>query len=170
MAWQRFTKVLAWASFAALAGLATTSSTAHAQKTINFTTTGSVTSTLVFSNQVSPDVYSFFAAAGEQIRLQTSNNGFDTTIRVIGPDASINLFDDDSGGGVASRLVFTAADSGAYIVVVSSFSGNPTSSGNYTLSFARGSAALQPLVAVSSSEPEPGASSPEVNNPIEEKP
>ncbi len=72
-------------------------SLAQAQKFINFNTTGSVTSTLVFTNQIVPDVYSFFATAGERIRVQTSNNSFDTTIRVIGPDAAINLFDDDGG-------------------------------------------------------------------------
>src|SRR6266849_10106486 len=105
-------------------------SLAQAQKFINFNTTGSVRSTLVFTNQISPDVYAFFATAGERIRVQTSNNSFDTTLRVIGPDAAITLFDDD-GGSVppasvfASRLVFTAADTGWYLVVVSSFSGNP---------------------------------------------
>jgi hypothetical protein len=53
-------------------------------KNINFDTTGSVTSTLVFGNQIVPDVYSFFAQAGEQIRLETSDTGVDTTIRVVG--------------------------------------------------------------------------------------
>jgi hypothetical protein len=152
---------------AALAGLGTSS--AHAQKNLDFNSTGSVTSSLVFSNQVVPDVYEFFASAGEQIRVQTVNNGFDTTIRVIGPDASINLFDDDSGGSLASRLLFTAADTGAYIVIVSSFSGNPVPVGrnNYTLSFARGAAAAQlnGLVA----ESEAGDSKPDVGNPVEEK-
>jgi hypothetical protein len=105
-------------------------SRAQAQKNIFFTTTGSVRSTLVFTNQISPDVYAFFATAGERIRVQTSNNSFDTTLRVIGPDAAINLFDDDGGSVppasvLASRLVFTAADTGWYLVVVSSFSGNP---------------------------------------------
>jgi hypothetical protein len=122
----------------ALAGLVP--STAHAQKSIDFFTTGSVRSTLVFSNQIVPDTYYFFATAGERIRVRTSNNAFDTTIRVVGPDASISLFDDDSGGGLASNLAFTAADTGAYIVVVSSFSGNP-GGGDYTLEFARGTAA-----------------------------
>jgi len=148
-------------------------SVALAQKNINFTDTGSVNSTLVFSNQINPDVYSFFAAAGERIRVQTSNNtGLDTTIRVVGPDASINLFDDDGGSTpqspLASRLVFTATDSGAYIVVVSSFSGNP-GGGNYTLNFARGNAALQAIGEVST-EPNPGKFMPEVTNPVQEKP
>src|SRR3954465_8216754 len=111
-------------------------------KNINFTSTGSVTSTLLFGNQISPDVYSFFAEAGQQIRLQTSNASFDTTIRVVGPDASLNLFDDDGGGFPLSRLVFTTADTGTYIAIVSSFGGNP-GGGNYTLTFARGAAALQ---------------------------
>ena len=124
----------------ALSGLVPSS--AHAQKNINFLTSGSVRSTLLFGNQIVPDVYEFFATAGERIRVQTSNNAFDTTIRVVGPDASISLFDDDSGGSLASRLVFTASDTGAYIAIVSSFSGNP-GGGNYTLTFARGALADQ---------------------------
>jgi hypothetical protein len=154
---------------AALAAL--TTDTAHAQKNINFNSTGSVTSTLVFSNQVVPDVYEFFASAGEPIRLQTTNNGFDTTIRVVGPDASISLFDDDGGGSLASRLLFTAADSGAYIVIVSSFSGNPVPVANatYTLSFARGAAASGNQGLVPELE-ESGDSDPEVSNPEEKKP
>ncbi len=144
-------------------------SLAQAQKFINFNTTGSVTSTLVFTNQIVPDVYSFFATAGERIRVQTSNNSFDTTIRVIGPDAAINLFDDDGGGNLASRLVFTAADTGAYIVVVSSFSGNP-GGGNYTLNFARGSFALQAVSALSREvDPGHGEFMPDVDNPEEVK-
>ena len=125
----------------ALAGLVP--STAHAQKNINFYTSGSVRSTLVFSNQIVPDTYYFFATAGEYIRVQTSHNAFDTTLRVVGPDASISLFDDDGNSAayaLASRLTFYAADTGAYIVVVSSFSGNP-GGGDYTLEFARGTAA-----------------------------
>ena len=46
----------------ALAGLVP--STAHAQKSIDFFTTGSVRSTLVFTNQIVPDTYYFFATAG----------------------------------------------------------------------------------------------------------
>jgi hypothetical protein len=145
-------------------------SAAQAQKNINFTTTGSVISTLVFGNQISPDVYSFFATAGELIRVETSNNSFDTTIRVIGPDASINLFADDGGAGTASRLVFTAADTGTYIVVVSSFSGNP-GGGNYTLNFARGSFAASSLNVLSvGADPTQGESMSDVENPVEEKP
>ena len=121
----------------ALAGLIP--ATAHAQKDINFNTTGSVRSTLLFSNQIHPDTYYFFATAGEYIRLQTSNlaSGLDTTIRVVGPNAATSLFDDDSGGGHASRLVFYAGETGAYIVVVSSYYGTP-GGGDYTLTFARG--------------------------------
>lgn len=134
---------------------------------INFTTTGSITSTLVFTNLISPDVYSFFADAGEQIRLETSNTSLDTTIRVVGPDAAINLFDDDGGDGFASRLVFTTADTGTYIAVVSTFSGNPPG-GNYTLNFARGAAALQ-AVTEAREDTEQGKSMPEFENQVEVK-
>jgi hypothetical protein len=135
-------------------------------KNINFTTTGSVRSTLVFNNQIAPDVYSFFAEAGQQIRLETSNAAFDTTIRVVGPDASINLFDDDGAGNRNSLLSFTAADAGEYIVVVSSFSGNP-GGGEYTLSFARGAAGA-PAVAAGE-DADRGKSRPEIENDVEVK-
>ena len=136
-------------------------------KNINFSTIGSVTSTLVFGNQISPDIYSFFAEAGEQIRLETSNTNVDTTIRVVGPDAAINLFDDDGGEGLASRLAFTTADTGTYIAVVSSFSGNP-GGGNYTLDFARGAAALQ-AVDEAGEDAGQGKSMPEFENRVEVK-
>jgi hypothetical protein len=144
-------------------------SIAQAQKNINFSTIGSVTSTLVFGNFIVPDVYSFFVpAVGEPIRVETSNNSFDTTIRVVGPDAAINLFDDDGGTGNASRLDFTAADIGHYIIVVSSFSGNG-GGGNYTLTFARGPSALQAGSELTV-DPGQGESMPEVSNPEEVKP
>lgn len=138
-------------------------------KNISFAVTGSVNSTLVFNNFITPDVYTFFAQTGERIRLQTSNlqAGLDTTIRVVGPDAAINLFDDDGGGFPASRLVFTAADTGWYVAVVSTFSGNP-GGGNYTLNFARGAAALQAEGEVSE-DTERGKSTPDVENQVEEK-
>jgi len=166
--WRRMNSVMiVMAMFVVLGGLSP--SIARAQKNINFTTTGSVTSTLVFGNQISPDVYSFFATAGERIRVQTSNNGnLDTTIRVIGPDAFINLFDDDGGGSLASRLVFTAADTGTYIVVVSSFSGNP-GGGNYTLTLARGAAASQAISPLTV-DPTQDESISDVDNPAEQKP
>jgi pre-peptidase len=165
----RLSLVLA-AAFAALSSFAP--SVAHAEKNIDFTTSGSVAATLVFSNQVVPDVYTFFARAGQTIRLETSNTNVDTTIRVIGPDASISLFDDDGGAGLQSLLQFTAADSGAYIVVVSSFSGNPVNNGAYTLSFTRVVSTLQAFAPDEGDEAPaevPGESNPEVLNPSEEK-
>ena len=132
-------------------------------KNINFTTSGSVTSTLVFNNWISPDVYSFFAEAGQQIQLETSNAGFDTTIRAVGPDAAVDLFDDDSGDGVHSLLAFTTVDTGTYVVVVSSYSGNP-GGGLYTLTFTRGAAG-----APAAEDAERGKSTPAVENQVEAK-
>jgi len=139
-------------------------------KNISFDTTGTVTSTLLFSNQVVPDVYTFWAQAGQQIRLETSATTIDTTLRVVGPDASINLFNDDRGDGTRlSRLAFTAADTGWYIAVVSSFSGNPvTAGGNYSLTFARGAAALRAVDEVSG-DAQVGRSMSEFENPVEAK-
>lgn len=167
-----------------IAVLVMTGATAHAQKNINFDAGGgSVSSTLVFNNNISPDVYSFFANAGEQIRVQTSNNGtdpanrLDTTIRVIGPNAATSLFDDDGGGNLASRLVFTAERTGQYIVVVSTFSGNPVripgnngNNGDYILTLARGAAAASPRVAAVD-DPDSGGQSQQggSDTPIEKK-
>jgi len=73
--WRRMNGVMVvMAMFVVLGGLSP--SIARAQKNINFTNTGSVTSKLVFTNQISPDVYSFFATAGERIRVQTSNSRY----------------------------------------------------------------------------------------------
>jgi len=136
-------------------------------KNINFTTSGSVTSTLLFNNQISPDVYSFSAEAGQEIRLETSNASFDTTIRVVGPNAETNIFDDDGAGFPLSRLVFTAEDTGTYIAVVSSFGGNP-GGGNYTLDFAR-SAAGQGAAREVSEDADRGKSMPELENQVDAK-
>lgn len=170
--WRQVSGVLAGlAMVVVIGGLAP--APAHAQKNINFTTTGSVRSTLVFGNQISPDVYSFFATAGERIRVETSNfdtSVLDTTLRVVGPDASINLFDDDGGATFhASRLVFTTDDTGTYLVIVSSFSGNP-GGGDYTLTFARGAAAgAAAALSAMPADPQAGESMSDVDNAVEEK-
>lgn len=136
----------------------------HGQKFINFSTTGTIRSTLVFGNQIVPDVYLFFAQAGETIRLETSNSSFDTTLRVVGPDAAFDIFDDDSGIGTNSRIHFTTPDTGGYIVIVSSFSGNP-GGGTYDLTIARGAAAKSNAI---QGEPT-GQFMPELENPVEVK-
>lgn len=139
-------------------------SAAHAQKFINFSTAGTIRSTLVFGNQIVPDVYMFFAQVGETIRVETSNSSFDTTLRVVGPDAAFDIFDDDGGVGTNSRIRFTAPDTGGYIVIVSSFSGNP-GGGTYDLTLARGAAAKSDIIA---DEPT-GQFMPELENPVEVK-
>lgn len=135
----------------------------HGQKFINFSTTGTIRSTLVFGNQIVPDVYLFFAQAGETIRIETNNSSFDTTLRVVGPDAAFDIFDDDSGIGANSRIFFTAPDTGGYIVIVSSFSGNP-GGGTYDLTIARGAAAQSNAKGEST-----GQFMPELENPVEVK-
>jgi hypothetical protein len=158
------------ATVAILAGFS--ASNAYATKNINFDTTGSVRSTLAFNNQVVPDVYEFFASAGETIVLATSATTIDTTIRVVGPDASISLFNDDNGTNLLSRLTFTAADTGAYIVIVSSFSGNPVSisAAEYTLTLARGAQAARAATLDLDADAESGQSNAEAFNPSEDKP
>lgn len=80
---------------------------------------------------IQPDVYSFFAVAGDSFQIDIVSSEFDPTLRVVGPDAAIALFSDDVVG-LNPSLFFTAADSGFYLAIVSSFSGNAPG-GAYTL-------------------------------------
>jgi hypothetical protein len=119
---------------ATVIGLA--ASPVHAQKKLDFEYTGSVMSSLVASDHMIPDVYSFVAEAGQEFVLNTSLTSIDTTIRVIGPDADLNLFNDDAFGVLSSYLQFSAPVSGTYVVIVATFGGY-TDGGNYALNFER---------------------------------
>ncbi len=110
----------------------------YTQKNINFTGPFTIEETLLFGTQVYPDTYVFRLDFGDRVRLDVNSSDFDTTIRVVGPNAAIALFDDDGGPGLNSRLTFTAADTGYYIAVVSTFSGTALSGrGDYTLRLQR---------------------------------
>ncbi|WP_143301516.1 PPC domain-containing protein [Candidatus Entotheonella palauensis] len=106
-------------------------SLAHAQKNINFATGGTIAATLLFGNVIHPDSYVFRAEAGDSFQIDVTSSQFDATLRVVGPDAAIVLFNDDAVGFDPS-LFFTASDSGYYLVIVSSFSGNAPG-GDYLL-------------------------------------
>ena len=69
------------------------------------------------------------------------------------------------------REVFTAADTGAYIVIVSSFSGNPVSisAAEYTLTLARGAQAARAAPLDLAADAESGPSNAEAVNPSEDK-
>ncbi len=109
-------------------------SPSYAQKDIDLVGPFTLSGNLLFNNQVHPDTYVLHLDINEGLLLNASSSIFDITLRVVGPNAAIELFDDDNGPGSDARLQFTAADAGWYIIVVSSFSGNPpTGNGAYTL-------------------------------------
>lgn len=117
--------------------VALTSTTAHAQKKLDWDNTGSIGGTLIAHPHLIPDIYSFEAEAGENIVFRTSLTDLDTTIRVIGPDASVDIFNDDSNNEVLTSWVdFIAPVSGTYYVIVSTYAGQPTG-GQYAFNFER---------------------------------
>lgn len=78
-------------------------------------------------------VYSlaFYLGAGETAQMDTNGSPlFDTVLRIYGPADASGYYgaapvaqDDDGGDGALSSLAYTAVDPGAYVVVVSTFSG-----------------------------------------------
>ncbi|PON14378.1 hypothetical protein C2W62_29360 [Candidatus Entotheonella serta] len=135
--WSKLTKAVTF--FLVLIALqAFVVSPSFAQKNINVVGPFTASGNLLFANQVHPDTYVLHLSDNERLRLDVNSSNFDTTLRVVGPDAAVNLFNDDGGPGLNSRLTFTARDTGYYIIVVSSFSGNPPGgNGAYTLRMER---------------------------------
>ncbi|HSN86437.1 MAG TPA: pre-peptidase C-terminal domain-containing protein, partial [Thermoanaerobaculia bacterium] len=66
---------------------------------------------------------SFDVTQGQTLVVETSGltGGLDTLVGVYLPDGTFLDRDDDGGGGLASRFVFTATESGRYTAYVSSF-------------------------------------------------
>ncbi|HEX2225222.1 MAG TPA: S-layer homology domain-containing protein [Thermoanaerobaculia bacterium] len=67
------------------------------------------------------DFFAFDAVAGERIVIETSGlgPGSDTLLRLLGPDGTTLIASDDNGaGGLASRVLFTAAENGSHFVAV----------------------------------------------------
>lgn len=68
------------------------------------------------------DFFAVDAAAGERIVIKTGqlSAGNDTILRLFAPDGTTLLAADDNGaGGLASRILFTARQTGTYFAVVS---------------------------------------------------
>ena len=109
----------------------------RAQKKLDWQYTGSVSATLIANPNVTADVYSVEAVEGERLVFNTTLTDIDTTIRVVGPDAAINIFNDDRNGqDLTSNIAFVAPRSGTYLVIVSSYRGEG-SGGDYALNFER---------------------------------
>jgi predicted small integral membrane protein len=84
-------------------------------------------------------LYRFVAAAGDRVVITLRSDDFDAYLHLgwldEGQFAELET-DDDSGGGMDSRIEWAAPGSGTYLLQVSTFSDGET--GSYTLSLERG--------------------------------
>ncbi len=69
--------------------------------------------------------------AGQSVRLELASDDFDSFLYLVGPGIKEPLSDDDSAGGLDSRVDHTFSASGTYRVIVSAVSLGQT--GEYTL-------------------------------------
>ncbi|MBZ0279903.1 MAG: pre-peptidase C-terminal domain-containing protein [Anaerolineae bacterium] len=91
---------------------------------------GSVTSELEPGQDST--IYTFEGEAGQLITINLSSDDFDAYVTLNDPSGFYLTSDDDSGGGLDSRIaVFTLPENGTYSIVVESFDGE---SGQFTLS------------------------------------
>ncbi|MBL8684475.1 MAG: caspase family protein [Myxococcales bacterium] len=81
--------------------------------------------------------YAVLLQQGERVQIDLRAS-FDTVLRVVSPDGQESENDDVSNGVLDSRLVFTAASTGIYRVIATSY--RPNDRGAFRLSVARGSA------------------------------
>jgi hypothetical protein len=90
------------------------------------------------------DAYVFRARAGDRLAISLASEAFDPVVRVGraqrgGGFDELAMNDDAPGGGLDSRLIFTAPDSGEYVVRVTGLAEEST--GAYTLKLEEGPAA-----------------------------
>lgn len=96
--------------------------------TIGDSVTGSASGT--------PVVYSIGLEADQTISISLTSDDFDTLVRLQDAMGAEVARDDDGGDGLNSLLVYTAASTSSYSIVVDSFGGSPT--GSFTLSISEG--------------------------------
>ena len=75
--------------------------------------------------------YQLSLAEGQAVSISLSSSDFDTYLEVQDKAGNQLAYDDDSGSGTDSALVFVAPSAGVYNLVVHAFSGNAT--GAYVL-------------------------------------
>ncbi len=100
-------------------------------------------------------VHEISAVAGETFEITMESTDFDTYLLLFDPAGNLLAEDDDAGGGTNSRITFTAATSGTYVVYANSY--GPDASGSYSLSVRGGGGQRATPSAVSGSavsEPE----------------
>jgi len=68
-------------------------------------------------------VYSCRLAAGKTYQIDLTSTDFDTFLRLEDANGNELAFDDDSGGSLNARLVYTARQTGDFRIVATSFSG-----------------------------------------------
>ncbi len=79
------------------------------------------------------DLWSFDGLSGQTVTIDLRSDEFDTYLLLLGPDGRTLAEDDDSGGDLNSRLVYTLPARGPYQIVVTS-AGHERKAGLYTLS------------------------------------
>jgi Zn-dependent metalloprotease len=102
------------------------------------------------------DPYTFTGTAGQQVIIAMNSSVFDTFLFLNGPDNHTIAQDDDSGGGLNSRIpssgaVFTLPLTGTYTIYATSYSadGLTGSTGAYGLSLLNGASLTEQLSASS---------------------
>ena len=84
----------------------------------------------IFGTHYHDDI-EIYVLSGQTVQIDHSAS-WDTYLYLLAPDCSAAAFDDDGGPGLNSRITFTAATSGVYTIIPTSFSANVT--GSYTVS------------------------------------
>jgi hypothetical protein len=100
------------------------------------------------TEQTQTIIYSFSGSAGDIVTIDLNSSDFDPLVRLFGPDGSILIEDDDSGGGIQARISgFVLPASGTYEIQADSFRGidsNRAALGVFTLLLTLTPAPVQP--------------------------
>jgi tetratricopeptide (TPR) repeat protein len=80
--------------------------------------------------QPAEDEYAFDAEAGQVLAIVMDSEDFDTVLTLMGPNGDEVAFNDDSGGTLNSRIIYSVPTTGNYTIVARSYSGQ---GGNYNI-------------------------------------
>ncbi|HEX8353698.1 MAG TPA: pre-peptidase C-terminal domain-containing protein, partial [Pyrinomonadaceae bacterium] len=101
------------------------------------------------------DRHTFSGVAGQQVSISLASSSFDAYLYLVGTAGQLLTYDDDSGGGLDSRIVITLPSSGTYTVESTSYSENST--GSYALSIRSTSSVLRGFDSIGIHNPFAGA-------------
>jgi hypothetical protein len=120
--------------------------TPHVQAITCGSTTGdqlTTTGSCQLTDQSYIDFYGFSGTAGQQVTITMTSSVFDTYLFLIRSDGTtVAAFDDDSGGGTNSRIVFALDATGTWFVGANAF--DPNTVGAYTLTLECSTGACTP--------------------------